>query len=91
MTPIARNPILIAVCCGVNAAVMNPRTGYSEGADAGYNTPATGMGSAVLNSGENSATLTFGGNTGAATFASVGIDWSRRSAATPAWPSPRPP
>ena len=72
--PIARNPILIACACGVNAAVMVPRTGYAEGADAGYNTPATGMGSAVLNSGENSATLTFGGNTGAATFASVGIE-----------------
>lgn len=71
--PHARNPILIAVAAGANAAVMNPRTGYAEGADAGYNTPATGMGSAVLNSGENSATLTFGGTT-STIFASVGIE-----------------
>ena len=71
--PIARNPILIAVAAGANAAVMVPRTDYAEGADSGYNTPATGMGSAVLDSGENSATLTFGGTT-STIFASVGIE-----------------
>jgi len=71
--PHARNPILIAVAADQNAASMNPRTGYAEGADAGYNTPTTGMGSAVLNSGEITATLTFGGTTAAA-FGSVGIE-----------------
>jgi len=71
--PHARNPILIAVAAGANAAVMVPRTNYTEGADGGYNTPATGLGSAVLNSGENSVTLTFGGTT-STTFASVGIE-----------------
>lgn len=72
-TPHDRNPILIAVAADQNAASMNPRTNYTEGADAGYNTPTTGMGSAVLNSGEITATLTFGGTTAAA-FASVGIE-----------------
>jgi len=72
--PHARNPILIAVQGDANAAVMNPRTGYSEGADAGYNSPTSGLGSAVLNSGENSATLTFGGATTPA-FGSVGIEF----------------
>lgn len=71
--PHARNPILMAVAAGANAAVMAARTDYSEGADAGYNTPATGLGSAVLNSGENSATLTCSGTT-STTFASVGIE-----------------
>lgn len=74
-TPVARNPVLIAVACGVNAAVMTARTNYTEGADSGYNSPATGLGSAVLNSGEISATLTFAGATGAATFASVGVEF----------------
>jgi hypothetical protein len=72
-TPHDRNPMLIAVAAGANAAVMNPRTGYIEGADGGYNTPATGLGSAVLDSGENAATLTFGGTTSTA-FASVGVE-----------------
>jgi len=71
--PIDFNPILIACAAGANAAVMVPRTGYAEGADGGYNTPATGMGSAVLDSGETSPTLTFGGTTSTA-FASVGIE-----------------
>ena len=87
--PHARNPILIACCCGVNAAVMNPRGAaagqpvYAEGADAGYNTPATGMGSAVLNSGEFATTLTFGGATGAATFASVGVEFESQERSHP--------
>lgn len=72
--PHARNPILIAVAAGANAAVMVPRAGYAEGADSGYNTPATGMGSAVLDSGENETTLTFGGTT-STTFASVAIEF----------------
>ena len=62
---------------------MVPRTGYAEGADAGYNTPATGLGSAVLDSGENSATLTFGGAVGAATFASVGVEFESQERSHP--------
>lgn len=77
--PHPRNPILVAVAAGANAAVMNPRGAaagqpvYSEGADSGYNTPATGLGSAVLDSGEFATTLTFGGTTSTA-FASVAIE-----------------
>lgn len=77
--PYSHNPILVAVAAGANAAVMNPRGAaagqpvYTEGADSGYNTPATGLGSAVLNSGEFATTLTFGGTT-STTFASVAIE-----------------
>ena len=77
--PVAQNPILIAVQGDANAAVMNPRGAaagqpvYSEGADAGYNTPTSGLGSAVLNSGEFATTLTFGGTTAPA-FASTEIE-----------------
>ncbi len=79
-TPLDFNPILIAVAADQNAASMNPRTNYTEGADSGYQTPTNGMGSAVLDSGEITATLTFGGATAAA-FGSVGIEFEsqRRS------------
>ena len=80
--PIARNPMLIAVAAGANAAVMVPRVDYAEGADGGYNTPATGLGSAVLDCGEDSATLTFGGAT-STTFASVGIEFESQERSHP--------
>lgn len=73
LTPNPRNVIFTACCAGANAAVMNPRAGYTEGADSGYNSPATGMGSAYLNSGEGTATLTYGGTT-STTFASIAIE-----------------
>jgi len=76
--PHPMNPVLIAVAAGANAAVMVPRTNYTEGADGGYNTPATGLGSAVLNEGEITATLTFGGTT-STTFASVGIEFESQA------------
>lgn len=69
----SHNPILIAVQGDANAAVMNPRVGYTEGADAGYTTPTSGLGSAVLNSGESAAILTFGGATTPA-FGSAAIE-----------------
>lgn len=72
-TAYAHNPVIIAVAAGANAAVMVPRTNYNEGADAGYNTPATGLGSATLDSGEQSTTLTFAGTT-STTFASVAVE-----------------
>lgn len=81
-TPLPFNPILIAVASDQNAASMNPRTNYTEGADAGYQTPTNGMGSAVLDTGEISATLTFGGTTAAA-FGSVGIEFESQKCSYP--------
>lgn len=73
-TPDTANPIIAAVCNGTNSSTtVVHRTGYTEASDLGYNTPATGFESCFLNSGETSATLTFGG-TSATAFASVAIE-----------------
>lgn len=81
--PNPRNPIMLAVAAGANAAVLVPRTGYSEGADGGYNTPATGLGSSFLDSGESTDTLTCGGTT-STTFASIAIELNTLERPTPA-------
>ena len=73
-TPQSGNPIIAAVSNGTNSTTtVTQRSGYTEDFDNGYNTPATGLEVCHLNSGETSATLTFGSTTATA-FASVGIE-----------------
>lgn len=72
--PLTGNPIITAVCNGTNSTTtVVQRAGYTEDFDNGYNTPATGLEVSHLNSGETSATITYGGTT-ASTFASVAIE-----------------
>jgi hypothetical protein len=73
LAPNPRNPILTACCDGANSSpVATGRTGYTV-SSGNYNTPATNISVGVLNSGESTATITWGG---AATgqFASVAIE-----------------
>lgn len=73
-TPLSANPIITAVANGTNSATtVVQRTGYTEDFDNGYNVPATGLEVSHLNSGESSATITYGGTTATA-FASVAIE-----------------
>ena len=73
MTPVRNNPIITAVSNGTNGGGTTNRTGYTDVAVAGYNSPTTGLDVCWLNSCETTATLTWGGNS-ASTFASVGIE-----------------
>lgn len=73
-TPLSANPIISAVCNGTQPGPsITQRTGYAEHQDTGYNTPATGLAVNSLDSGETSATITYGG-TSATAFASVAIE-----------------
>jgi len=73
-TPLTTNPIITAVANSTNSATtVVQRTGYTEDFDNGYTTPPTGLEVSHLNSGETSATITYGGAT-ASTFASVAIE-----------------
>ena len=51
-TPSITNPIIGAVFNATNPATMTPRANYTEIADVGYNTPATGLEVISRNSGE---------------------------------------
>lgn len=83
-TPLSTNPIIGAIGSSSNPASVTPRTGYTEsiGVDVGYNTPSTGMESMRLDSGESSATITWGSTSGGA-FASVAIELDASAGATP--------
>lgn len=73
-TPLTANPIITAVANGATAAgVVVQRAGYTEDFDNGYSTPGTGLEVSHLNSGETSATITYGGAS-ATTFASFAIE-----------------
>src|SRR5262245_1230012 len=72
-TPLASNPIITAVMSGTNGGGTAVRAGYTDVSIGGYNTPATGFDLCYLNSGETSATITWGG-TIATAFASVAIE-----------------
>lgn len=69
------NTIIGAVYSTKNPATLTPRTGYSEHADVGYNTPTTGMEVMSLNNGETAATIAWGGASGSA-FASIVVEIS---------------
>lgn len=73
-TPLTANTIISAVCNASTAAgVVVQRATYTEDFDNGYSTPGTGLEVNHLNSGETSATITYGG-TSATAFASVAIE-----------------
>jgi hypothetical protein len=76
-TPSSLNAIIGAVFNATNPATMTQRSGYSEIADLGYNTPATGLEVMSRNSGETSATITWG-STSASAFASIAIELDTR-------------
>jgi len=64
LTPLSTSVIITGLIDGTNGSVnQNPRAGYTERFDAGHNVPATGFATSTLDSGETSATLTFGGTT----------------------------
>lgn len=76
LSPVDKNPILMAVACGTNSSTnFTPRTvpAYTEGQDNGYNTPATGLESGFINEGEFSGTITWG-STAPSTYASLVIE-----------------
>lgn len=72
-TPRSVDPIIGSVFNATSPATMTPRTGYTESNDSGYSTPTTGMETMFLNSGETSATITWG-STSASAFSSVVIE-----------------
>ena len=75
-TPRSTNAIITAVMNNTNgSANASPRTSpaYSEHYDQGFNTPPTGIAVHSVNSGETSATITYGGST-TGTFASIAIE-----------------
>lgn len=74
-TPLSYNPVITAVSNGTNGGGTTARTGYADIAVAGYNTPATGLDVCTLDSGETTATITWGGSS-ATTFASMAIELS---------------
>ena len=72
-TPSSANAIVGAVFNASNPAALTPRSGYTELYDSGYNTPATGLEVMADNSGETSATITWGGTSPSA-FASIAFE-----------------
>jgi hypothetical protein len=76
-TPLIINPIIAAVANGSSPAGITPRSSpsYSEAQDNGYPSPATGLETSYLNSGETSATITHGG-TSVTNYATVAIELS---------------
>lgn len=70
--PVITNPIIGAVFNATNPATMTPRAGYTEDLDTGSTTPY-GIETMHRNSGETSATITWGG-TSASAFASLAIE-----------------
>lgn len=75
VTPTLDHPVITAVSNGTNGGGTTARSSpaYTDAAVAGYNTPATGLDVCYINSGETSATVTWGG-TSASAFASVAIE-----------------
>jgi hypothetical protein len=75
LVPKNTNPIIAAVASAVSTASATPRSSpaYTEDFDAGYTVPTTGLETSHVNSGETSATITYGGST-TGTFASVAVE-----------------
>lgn len=71
--PNSQNAIIGAVFNARNPAAMTPRTNYTELYDSGYNTPTTGLEVMADNSGETSATITWGNSAGTV-FASIVVE-----------------
>jgi hypothetical protein len=73
LAPHERNPIITAVASGTNGGGTTVRTGYTDVAVTGYNTPATGLDVCFFARGELSTTITWGG-AAPSQFASVAIE-----------------
>lgn len=58
--PLTANPVIAAMWNATSPAGMTPRTGYTELVDVGYGTPTTGLEIMSRDSGETSATITWG-------------------------------
>lgn len=71
--PLTSNPVIGAVFNGTNPATLTPRTNFAERADAGYNTPATGLEVMSRDSGETATAQTWGGSSPSA-FASLVLE-----------------
>lgn len=69
--PNSQNAIIGAVFNASNPAALTPRTNFTELYDSGYNTPATGLEVMSDNSGETSATITWGSSSATAYAAIV--------------------
>lgn len=76
-TPGINNAIISAVFNASNPVAVTARTGYSTAATGAYNTPATGISVIERDSGETSATITWGG-TSATAFASIAVELDAR-------------
>jgi hypothetical protein len=74
-TPLLKNPVLSAVFMGASVTVAG-RAGYTEHFDETYATPATAWQAQSRDSGETSATLTYGGSPGTGVWGSVAIELS---------------
>jgi len=72
-TPSSANAIIGAVFNASNPAALTERSGYTELYDSGYNNPVTGLEVMSRNSGETSATITWGSTSGSA-FASIALE-----------------
>lgn len=78
------NAIIGAVFNGANPATMTPRSSpaYTERADVGYNTPATGLEIMTIDSGETGSTITWGSSCASAFCDSIiEVDTSAPAAA----------
>ena len=72
-TPRTTNPIITAVFNASNPANTTVPTSYTSRTNSGYNTPATGLRVASIDSGITNATITWGG-TSASAFGSLAIE-----------------
>lgn len=74
-TPLTTNVIITAMAHSTNGGTQLQRSSpaYAEDTDSSYNTPATGMEVSHINSGETSATITYGG-AAPSQFASMAIE-----------------
>jgi hypothetical protein len=70
---LSQNACLGGVFNSTNPATLTQPTGWSEGSDAGYATPTTGLETVFRSSGETGTTITWG-STSATAFASVVVE-----------------
>jgi len=73
-TPVSTNPVLSAVFNNTNPGGVTARTGYTSDLDTGYATPTSGFDSIHLNSGETSATITWGSSS-ASNYCDLAIEF----------------
>lgn len=92
-TPAPANPIITYVFNGSNTAGTTVRSSpaYTSRADLGYNVPATGLDVATIDSGETSATITWGGTSPSAfSSGAIEVDISTLTALEPYFPVQQP-